>query len=89
MNIKQLCPVSPHFTLKFIDSSNGKTVNIDSFTDYKFHYQKEHKDTLLDQLKTLTIYVKKKVVSQPVTTDNTTENSDSSNNDSSTENTGQ
>ena len=76
-------------TLKFIDSSNGKTVNIDSFTDYKFHYQKEHKDTLLDQLKTLTIYVKKKVVSQPVTTDNTTENSDSSNNDSSTENTGQ
>ena len=76
-------------TLKFIDSSNGKTVNIDSFTDYKFHYQKEHKDTLLDQLKTLTIYVKKKVVSQPVTTDNTTENSDSSNNDSNTENTGQ
>ena len=73
-------------SLKFIDSSNGKQVSIDDFSNYKFHYQKEHKDTLLDQLNSLTIYVKKKVVSTPTTsttTDNTT--TDNSSNDSSTQ----
>ncbi len=52
--------------LKFIDYSTNKEVSIDSWTDYKFHSQKEHVDTLIDQLSSLTIYVKKKAVSTPV-----------------------
>ena len=52
--------------LKFIDYSTNKEVSLDSWGDYKFHSQKEHKDTILNQLSTLTIYVKKKaVVSTP------------------------
>ena len=69
-------------TLKFIDSSNGKTVTLNDFSEYKFHYQKEHKDTLLDQLKSLTIYVKKKVVQQQ----NNNSNNNSNDNNSSNEN---
>lgn len=50
--------------LKFIDKSTGQQVNIDSWGEYTFSSQKEHKDTILDQISTLTIYVKKKVVQQ-------------------------
>ena len=54
--------------VKFIDYSTNKEVSIDSWTDYKFHSQKEHVDTLIDQLSSLTIYVKKKATSTPVET---------------------
>ena len=48
--------------LKFIDYNTNKEVSLDSWTDYKFYSQKEHVDTIIDQLSSLTIYVKKQVV---------------------------
>ena len=50
--------------LSFIDSSNGQSVSLYDWSEYKLHYQEEHPDIILDQLSTLTIYVKK--VSKPV-----------------------
>ena len=64
--------------LSFIDVDTNKTVNINDYSTYRFYSQKEHSKTILDQLSTLTIYVKKKVVTpittQPKTEDNTTNN---------------
>ena len=51
--------------LKFVDYSSNTEVSIDSWRDYKFHSQKEHVDTLIDQLSSLTIYVKKQTVVKP------------------------
>lgn len=52
--------------LSFINIDNNQTVNISNWNEYSFHSQKEHKDTIIDQISTLTIYVKKKaVVSSP------------------------
>lgn len=51
--------------LKFIDSSNNQTVELDSYGEYVFNYQKEHKDLILDQTDTLTIYVKKQTIIKP------------------------
>ncbi len=65
---------SNHLTLRFIDSSNGQEVNINDFSEYSFHYQKEHKDIILDQLSNLTIYVKKKAVVTPTTNNQTNTN---------------
>ena len=48
--------------LKFVDKSTGEQVNINDYSEYSFSSQKEHKDIILDQLSTLTIYVKKKVI---------------------------
>ena len=48
--------------LSFINIDNNQTVNISNWNDYSFHSQKEHKDTIIDQISTLTIYVKKKAV---------------------------
>lgn len=48
--------------LKFIDYNTNKEVSLDSWTEYKFYSQKEHVDTIIDQLSSLTIYVKKQVV---------------------------
>ena len=48
--------------LSFINIDNNQTVNISNWTEYSFHSQKEHKDTIIDQISTLTIYVKKKAV---------------------------
>ena len=59
---------SNNLKLTFIDKETGKSVNIDSFSEYSFVSQKEHKDTILDQISTLTIYVKKKVVQSTETT---------------------
>ncbi|MBR4178586.1 MAG: LCP family protein [Bacilli bacterium] len=53
--------------LKFIDKATGQTVNISDWSEYTFSSQKEHKDTILEQVSTLTIYVKKKVVQQQQT----------------------
>ena len=55
--------------LKFIDKSTGKEVNISDFSEYTFSSQKEHKDTILDQISTLTIYVKKKSTEIPISTE--------------------
>lgn len=52
--------------LSFVNIDNNQTVSISNWNEYSFHSQKEHKDTILNQLSTLTIYVKKKaVVSTP------------------------
>ena len=46
--------------LRFIDSATGQDVSIDDWANYTFVKQKEHKDTILSMVNTLTIYVKKK-----------------------------
>lgn len=56
---------SNNLTLKFIDVDTNQEVNLTSFNEYKFYSQKEHKDTILELVKTLTIYVKKKAVVEP------------------------
>lgn len=58
--------------VKFIDKATNKEV-ID-LDNYKFSSQKEHVDTILDQISTLTIYVKEKVTyTQPVEEETTEE----------------
>ena len=47
--------------LKFVDYSTNTEVTLYSWGDYKFHSQKEHVDTLIDQLSSLTIYVRKQI----------------------------
>lgn len=51
--------------VKFVDYSSNTEVSIDNWEDYVFHSQKEHVDTLIDQLSTLTIYIKKQTVVKP------------------------
>lgn len=58
--------------LSFIDVDTNKTISIDDYTNYRFYSQKEHTKTIIDQLSTLTIYVKKKAVT-PVTTPSDTD----------------
>ena len=73
--------------LKFIDSATGNQVSLSDWSNYYFHYQAEHKDTILDQLSTLTIYVKKRAVTPPpqenntTTTEETTEETTTDNNE--------
>lgn len=50
---------SNNLTLKFIDVDTKQEVNLSSYGEYKFYSQKEHKDTILELVKTLTINVKK------------------------------
>ena len=47
-------------TLKFIDIDTNEILSLNNFNEYSFHSQKEHKDTILELVKSLTIYVKKK-----------------------------
>jgi len=66
-------------TLKFIDKSTNQVVNISDWSNYTFSYQAEHKDTILDQISTLTIYVNKKYVAptqteEPISTEETNQN---------------
>ena len=63
--------------LKFIDVSTKGQVSLYDWSEYSFYSQAEHKDIILDQVSTLTIYVKKKVVQQQTQE----ENSESSNTD--------
>jgi len=51
---------SHNLKLRFIDSATGQDVNINDYSEYTFQKQKEHKDTILSMVSTLTIYVKKK-----------------------------
>ena len=59
--------------VKFINKDTNKEVT--DLYNYKFSSQKEHVDTILDQISTLTIYVKSNVTYTQVeeTTENTTE----------------
>ena len=57
------------FNVKFVDKSSGQTVSISDWSDYTFSSQKEPVGTILEYIKTLTIYVKKKAVVVPPTTD--------------------
>lgn len=50
---------SNSLSLKFIDVDNSTNVTLTSWGEYKFYSQGEHVDTIVDQLSTLTIYVKK------------------------------
>ena len=43
--------------LKFIDADTN--IEVTNYEGYNFYSQKEHKDTILDQIDTLTIYIKK------------------------------
>ena len=63
-------------TLKFIDKATNQAVSINDYSEYSFSSQKEHKGTILDQISTLTIYVKKKEVqtTTPEPEDNTENN---------------
>ena len=45
--------------LKFIDYDTNQEVFINDYNEYNFHIQKEHKDIILDQINSITIYVKK------------------------------
>lgn len=47
-------------TLKFIDSETNQIIDLNDYTEYTFLYQKEHKDVILNQIKEINIYVKKK-----------------------------
>ena len=82
-------------SLKFIDSATGEQVSISDWSSYSFHYQAEHVDTILDQISTLTIYVKKKAIvptpTQPAqdnTENNTTDNTGDNNTNNNSDNTG-
>ena len=57
-------------TLKFIDIDTKQEVNLNSFSEYKFYSQKEHADTILELVHTLTINVKKQVISNTENTQN-------------------
>ena len=72
-------------SLKFIDVDTKKEVSINNFSEYKFQWQDEHPDTILSLVKTLTIYVKKKVVTTP-TTQQTTNNTNTDNNNNANNN---
>lgn len=56
---------SNNLKLKFIDIDTKQEISLDSYTNYKFYSQKEHVKTIIDQLSTLTIYVKKQVIETP------------------------
>ena len=45
--------------LKIVDFDTKQELNINSYEDYYFYKQNEHKDIILDQISTITIYVKK------------------------------
>ena len=72
--------------VKFIDKDTKEEVNIDDWSEYSFYSQKEHKDIILDELDTITINVKKKVVSTP-TIEDTSTTEDNTTDDTTTETT--
>lgn len=47
-------------TLHFIDVETNQQIELNDFTEYMFYYQKEHKDIMLNQIKEINIYVKKR-----------------------------
>lgn len=47
-------------TLHFIDVETNQQIELNDFTEYIFFYQKEHKDIMLNQIKEINIYVKKR-----------------------------
>ncbi len=51
-------------TVKFIDNDTKQEISLSSWGEYKFYKQKEHKDTILSLVKSITIYIKKKVIKE-------------------------
>ena len=72
-SIKSYCS-SNGLSLRFVDVDTNQNLNISDYSDYTFQYQDEHPDIILSQVSSITIYVKKKNVSTPVTTEPTTPN---------------
>ena len=67
-------------TLHFIDAETNQEIEINDYTEYVFFYQKEHKDIILNQIKEINIYVKKRTSSNiNAPTDDTTNNEDNTN----------
>ena len=69
-----------NLTIKFIDYDTDETVDINDFSEYYFHSQKEHKDIILNQLSTLTIYVRKRVITITPTVSENESNIENENN---------
>lgn len=46
-------------TLKIVDFDTKQELNIDTYGEYYFYQQKEHKDIIINQIDSITIYVKK------------------------------
>lgn len=46
-------------TLKIVDFDTNQELNIDTYGEYYFYKQKEHKDIIINQIDSITIYVKK------------------------------
>lgn len=44
----------------FIDYNTKETIDINDYSNYYFYSQNEHKDTIINQIDTITIYVKKR-----------------------------
>lgn len=52
--------------LKIVDFDTKQELNIESYGEYYFHSQKEHKDIILNQIDSITVYVRKSnVVEEP------------------------
>lgn len=52
--------------VKYVNIDTNETLSISDFSEYSFYSQKEHKDILIDQLNTITVYVKKRSITPPV-----------------------
>ena len=77
--------------VKFVDVDTKQEVTINDWSEYSFYSQKEHKDIILDELDTITINVKKKLISVPSvdTSENNIEDTSTENktdNDTNTDN---
>ena len=59
---------SNNLTLKFIDVDTNKQISLNDYSEYRFYSQKEHKDTLISTISTLTIKVKKRTYNEPIIT---------------------
>ena len=71
-------------TLHFIDVETNQEIQLNDFSEYLFFYQKEHKDIMLNQIKEINIFVKKRTntnvnIPSDDTTDDNTNNDDTTN----------
>lgn len=51
--------------VKFIDYDTNLELNIDSYGEYYFYKQNEHPDIILNQIKSITIYLRKSNIEEP------------------------
>ena len=57
--------------LKFVDVNTLEEVTLSDWSNYSFSYQDEHADIILEQISTLTIFVKKKQIVAPAVKEET------------------